>query len=637
MNYNNKNYDFDHASIIVKTKRGFKRLTKVGKITVIALILLIIFIFTYGFNNYMRKISTYKISLNGMKVINLYEGGVFIEPGFTAYNYKKKDSTSKVIVKNKVDFDTVGTYEIEYSINNFWKKNVITRKINILKNPIDDIEFSLIGKEDVVVKLGNEYKELGYKLSNDDKKDYSEYVKVESNVNNAKLGEYEVKYTLKINKKKKELVRKVYVTGDRYTISYNKKATNDNIDLKLLSNINDFSYFIINDKKVYKDIANCVIKENGKYNFKMVNKSGRIDNINVVITNIDREAPTGTCIAYKYKKDNKTVFNLDVKDNNKLKNLKYNNETFEEMTYTYNSFVDDGIVYAYDEAGNVGEISCLYYYGPIVPSESSKIVKDFDSESLKYWVERFPTYYVTHIWVSDAYNQFKVGVKEPFPTISTASSIMNYVSKTNEYYDKAMIGANGSSFVSDVFYAMLAQKMPEWKYSSISSVVMVDGNIKRNFTSINIPKIGVMTYGLKSNGYFDYYNLNHSNDITSNILELDRLINDGVRYTFSFYPVLIHNGNIQYGLGVDNNIRQAIGQVDENNFVIITNSTTKRSLGFNFSSLANLMKKLDCIEAYNLDGGGSTNLVYKDEGTNSSKNLIYTYRNIADIIYFVEK
>ena len=49
------------------------------------------------------------------------------------------------------------------------------------------------------------------------------------------------------------------------------------------------------------------------------------------------------------------------------------------------------------------------------------------------------------------------------------------------------------------------------------------------------------------------------------------------------------------------------------------------------------MKKYGCIEAYNLDGGGSTNLVFKDRNTNAAKNLIYTTRQISDIIYFVEK
>lgn len=633
----NDNNNINHTSILSKTLSGFNRLTRLGKIIIIFLILSMLLVLLYGFTTYMRKVSTYKIRINGKKVVNIFEGGSYNDPGYSAINYKKLDASDKVKVKNNIDFDKVGTYEIVYSINNLFKKNVVKRTINVLKNPIDDIEFKLNGEEDIVVGLNNEYKEYGYELKSKDGKDYSKYVSVISNVNDSKIGEYEVKYIFKINKKEKVLVRNVYVTGDRYTISYNNEYTNKDLSLKLLSNINDFSYFIINDKKIYRDIANCTIKENGKYAFKMVSKSGRVDDINIEISNIDKEAPSGTCTAYIYQKDNKTMFKLDVNDNNKLKNLKYKTDEFEDKEYVYNDIVDEGLVYAYDEAGNVGEINCTYYYAPIMPTKESKVVKDFDSESLKYWVEKYPTYYITHIWVSDAYNQFKVAVKEPFPMLSTAASIMTYESQSKEYKEKAMIGANGSGFVSDAFNVSVGKLIPEWKYSSKSTVVMLDGEIKRNLTNINIPKMGAITYGLKSNGYFDCYNLNRYDDITGNVLNLDRLISDGVKYTFAFSPVLVHKNKVTPGLNTSRDIRQAIGQIDKNNFVIVTNTTTTRSLGFSHNSLARLMHDIGCIEAYNTDGGGSTNLIYKDRETDFAKNLVYTTRNIPDIIYFVEK
>ena len=115
-------------------------------------------------------------------------------------------------------------------------------------------------------------------------------------------------------------------------------------------------------------------------------------------------------------------------------------------------------------------------------------------------------------------------------------------------------------------------------------------------------------------------------------------MNDGVKYTFAFSPVLVRKGTITQGLSYIRDIRQAIGQIDKNNFVIVTNTTTDRSLGFSHYSLARLMHdNLGCIEAYNTDGGGSTNLLYKDRETSNSKSLVYTYRSIPDVIYFVEK
>lgn len=631
MNRNNNN--LNHAHIIRKTIQSFIKLPIFSQITVLGLIIITLFFIIGG----LKEISTYKIVLNGNEVINVYEGGIFVEPGYTAYNYKNNISNNKVKISSNINFDKIGEYEVKYYINNIWKHNSVKRIVNVVKNPIDDINFSLIGDSDIVVKFGNKYLEPGYRLLSNDGVDYSDYVNIKSNVNDFKIGEYKVEYTLKINKRSKKLVRKVFVTGDRYTISYDKSPTNDKINLKLLSNINDFSYFIINDSKVYKDTANLTIKENGMYAVKMVNRSGRTDNIKFTVSNIDREAPTGTCNAYLYKENNNTIFYLDVVDSSGIKTLKYGENIYFNDTFTYDSLVDTGIVEVYDKAGNKGEISCNYFYGPYMPTESSKIVKEFYGDSLKYWVESYPTYYITHIWVSDAYNQFKTAVKEPFPSIDTAQHIMSYASKANDYNDKAMIGANGSGFVSNAFYVKIAKIFPKWKNSSISPVVMVDGEVKRNFTNIVIPKLGVYTYGLKSDGYFNYYNLSHYNDITANVLEFDKMVSDGVKYTFSFAPVLIHNGNVTSNLSTANNIRNAFGQIDKNNFIIVTNSTTNRSKGFNFAGLAKLMKKYGCIEAYNLDGGGSTNLVFKDRNTNAAKNLIYTTRQISDIIYFVEK
>lgn len=634
----NEDNNINHTSILYKTKVGFNRLTKIGKIVVISFLLITLFLSLYGFINYMRRVNTYRILLNGNKVITLYEGGNYKDEGVIAYNYKNKDVTKKVKIVDNIDYDKVGTYEIKYYVNSLWKRNAIKRTINIVGNPIDDIDFILNGKEDIVLSLGKKYEEQGYKLISEDGKDYSEFVSVISNVNDSKVGEYEVKYIFKINKREKELVRNVYITGDRYTLSYDEKLTNSDLKIKVLSNINDFSYFVAGNRKIYKDIANFVIKDNGTYSLKMVSKSGREDTINFEITNIDREAPTGTCVAYMYTKDNKTELNVSANDNNSVIYLEYNDETFEGNAYTYEEIVSEGIVYAYDEAGNAGKINCTYYYAPVMSGESSDIVKEFDGDSLKYWVEKFSTYYVTHIWVSDPYNQFKVAIKEPFPTLATATNIMNYEINAYEYKDKALIGANGSGFVSDVFNVSVGLVMPEWKYSSKSSVVIVNGEIKRNFTSINIPKMGAMTYGLKSNGYFDCYNLNHYQDITSNVINFDRLMNDGVKYTFAFSPVLVRKGTITQGLSYIRDIRQAIGQIDKNNFVIVTNTTTDRSLGFSHYSLARLMHdNLGCIEAYNTDGGGSTNLLYKDRETSNSKSLVYTYRSIPDVIYFVEK
>ena len=112
---------------------------------------------------------------------------------------------------------------------------------------------------------------------------------------------------------------------------------------------------------------------------------------------------------------------------------------------------------------------------------------------------------------------------------------------------------------------------------------------------------------------------------------------DGIRNTVSFRPVLVKDFN-RVTNGTSNDIRQAICQIDKNNFVIITNtnSTSNRSEGFNFKDLADYMVSLNCRTGYNLDGGGSTNFYYKKNNSNLY-SIVTTSRSVADILYFVEQ
>ena len=305
--------------------------------------------------------------------------------------------------------------------------------------------------------------------------------------------------------------------------------------------------------------------------------------------------------------------------------------------YKFSNWIYNNKIYNFDtKVSSNMTLEAVYVKKETKPQYINKKIREYSSDTLRYWIEDKGTYAITHIWVKDAYNQFKTGIKEPFPQLGVSTSIMNYVSKTKNYTNKEMIGINASGIVSDNFNAAAAKAMPNWKNSSKSSVVVVDGIVKRNFTSLNIPQVSAITYGLKKNGYLDYYRLNTYNDIPKNVANFNKMINDGVKYNFAFSPVLIHNGVINKNLKHDNNIRQALGQIDKNNFIIITTTTSNRSKGLSYASLATIMKDLKCIEAFNLDGGGSASLIYKPKGSNSVKTVLNTSRAVADIAYFVE-
>lgn len=608
----------------------------------IACVLIILFIIGgIFFVRHEIKTHTYEIILKGDETIVLYEGGLYKENGALVFNYKKENKTNLLKVKAKVDTDKVGDYYVTYSVNSIWKKNVITRKVTVLKNPLDDIYFSLNGDDVISLKINTKFNDPGFNIRSDDNVDYSKYVTITSNLNNKKLGTYEIKYLFKINKKQQELVRKVNVVGDRYTVDYYRYATRDNLDVKIISNINNFSFFIVDGKKIESDTITYTVTNNGRYVFEMYDTNGRKEDVTFTVNNIDRTAPTGTCSALMSSSNNTTTFNLNIKDDGIIKDYTYNNLSYTNPTFVVDRIVKSGSVIVSDMAGNTSNINCSYNYDQIRPSSYNNVVMRFNGSTLKYWIEKpTGTYIITHIWVEDPYNQFKVGMPKKFPQLEKANKIMAIANEKYGYYSKAMIGANASGFVSNTFNIAIAKKYPKWKYSSKSPLVIIDGKVLRDYTNLKqVGGAGTLTYGIKSNGYFSSYYVNSPTDMAGNKKNAQLAISDGVKYTFAFGPYLVRSGKLNTGLSAIPDIRQAIGQIDKNNFVIVSNTVgvNNRISGLSLRTLGNIMYKLGCREAYNLDGGGSTNLMYKNRNTNTINSIIYKNRDVADVLFFVEK
>jgi len=622
--------------ILVNLNKKLDKRIKIGIGVFLAVILLVLVIL---FVRYEKYTHTYKIVINGEDVVTLYEGGLYKEKGVSVYNYNGEEKKGLAKIAAHVDTDSVGEYYVKYSVNNFWKKNEKTRKVVILKNPLDNIYFSLNGEEEVSVKLNSKYKDLGYNIKSDDKEDYSKYVSVTNNVNTSKIGTYEVKYLIQINKKSQELVRKVRVTGKRYSVRYNTNPTSKDIKVNIISNINDFDYFMVDGHKVLKEDIIYTVNNNGTYSIEMVSTSGKKDDIVLKINNIDREGPKGTCTAWMNSREKGTTVNLNVKDNSgRVASYRYNGKTFNSASFSTDILFTTGNVEATDEAGNSSMISCKYIYSPIKPTNNNVTMR-FDGSTMKYWIEKpTNTYLITHIWVEDPYNQFKVAIPKEFPSLDKAGIIMNIASNKYNYYSKAMIGANASGMVSAGFNVEVANRYPKWKNSSKSPLVIVDGQVLRNFSNLDMSDIHAVTYALAKSGYFISYSLT-TEDKKINMENAQRIIDSGAKYTFAFSPILIKGGKIWNDLENFPDVRQAIGQIDKNNFVIVTNTVgiNNREAGLGHRHLATIMYNLGCQTAFNTDGGGSTNLIYKNRNTNSYTGIVTTTREVPDIMYFVEK
>ena len=80
-------------------------------------------------------------------VDKIYEGETYKELGFIAKDQDNNNLNDRVTIKSELNTNIVGNYVIEYSIETTFKTLVLTRKVNVLKDPLKNIEFTMNGNK----------------------------------------------------------------------------------------------------------------------------------------------------------------------------------------------------------------------------------------------------------------------------------------------------------------------------------------------------------------------------------------------------------------------------------------------------------------------------------------------------------
>ena len=120
------------------------------------------------------------------------------------------------------------------------------------------------------------------------------------------------------------------------------------------------------------------------------------------------------------------------------------------------------------------------------------------------------------------------------------------------------------------------------------------------------------------------------------------LLDSGVVQLLAFGPVLIENGEIlvnssdEVSRAKTNNPRTAIGIIDDLHYIIVVaDGRTSDSEGLSLLDLAELMESYGCVTAYNLDGGGSSTMVFNGVVVNqpTTNGSTITERSVSDIVY----
>ena len=119
------------------------------------------------------------------------------------------------------------------------------------------------------------------------------------------------------------------------------------------------------------------------------------------------------------------------------------------------------------------------------------------------------------------------------------------------------------------------------------------------------------------------------------------LLDSGAWNVLSFGPALLIDGEIavsadeEVGRAMASNPRTAIGIIDELHYLfVVSDGRTGESKGLSLRELAQVMQEMGAQSAYNLDGGGSSTMVFQgrviNNPTTNGKRI--SERSVSDIV-----
>ena len=177
----------------------------------------------------------------------------------------------------------------------------------------------------------------------------------------------------------------------------------------------------------------------------------------------------------------------------------------------------------------------------------------------------------------------------------------------------------------------------------VDAILAVNGDYYGSRERGYVVRNGV-TYRTSSNGYEALAILEDGSFVIAEEgkTSVEKLVDMGAVQVFSFGPGLIEDGRIivdeddEVGKARSDNPRTAIGYIDEGHYVfVVSDGRTDESEGLTLLELAEFLQELGVTTGYNLDGGGSSTMVFMGEivnnptsGTGRSKE-----RSVSDIVY----
>ncbi len=309
--------------------------------------------------------------LNGEAIILLNKGEAFNDPLYVLY--KECD----VIIQGTVG-KTAGVYNINYNVyvDNILKE-VLTRKVIVANSDktltisgLENTEYPslvLSGEKNIVLSVGETYKEHGYRAVDYEDGKISRQVEVSGKVDTSETGTYTITYKVTNSKGNTTIetrIIKVVKQKSNLDITISLQNTDIGSITNIVVNINGdgYSYTIKPDgnRDSFRNIVYPASK-NQIYSFKVYDKYGNEYIKEIEVTNIDASAPVGTCKATT--STNNTIIEVTASDNKGIGGYQYTINGIESVYQTENKYesaveATSVSVNVKDIAGNVSTFSC---------------------------------------------------------------------------------------------------------------------------------------------------------------------------------------------------------------------------------------------------------------------------------------
>ncbi|MBQ8312712.1 MAG: phosphodiester glycosidase family protein [Clostridia bacterium] len=255
-----------------------------------------------------------------------------------------------------------------------------------------------------------------------------------------------------------------------------------------------------------------------------------------------------------------------------------------------------------------------------------KVVHSYDSDTLKYTVERFSyeqvRCYVTKLWMAEPGRQIRKATGVWEESLAMPADMAQQV-------EGSVLAVNGSGYVSPTFPEIPENypgSSPDYYYTPLGSLTITDGEIFRNLA-------GVPFYGLTLQADGLHLHVGEDNEA---------ILQSAPTQTWSFYegcPMIVEHQSIldeTWSFAKAHAIRTIIAKMDDNNYILLT-VTSEERYGLSLIQCVDILQTyFDPVWAYDLDGGPSSALMCRENPADKWTMVFGGRRQDADIMAFTE-